>query len=289
MIPIALGNQTGGSVIRPASFNGVYGYAPTYGLVSLEGVRPFAPSLDTIGWFARSVSDLTMVARLFRLIGAELTPTHEVRRLKIGLCRTPLWEHAETASREVLIAAARRLEAAGATVSEVELPPAFDGLAEAQRVVMNGEGDASFLPEYLGAHVLLAADFRDKVENTAGVGPETRIASHTLANTCRPTFDALFGEGLDALLTPASPGEAPLGLHATGDSIFNGLWTLLHVPCIAIPAGRGPHDLPIGVQLVGPRFGDGRLLSMAQALAPVIDVDNPRPPSFAERTDRRPA
>lgn len=276
MVPIALGTQTGGSVIRPASFTGVYALKPTYGVVSLEGVRPYAPSLDTIGWFGRAARDLTMVARLFRLIGPETTQKSEVPRLKVGLCRTPVWEHAEPASREVLMAAATRLEAAGVEVSEVELPPAFNGLSEAQKVVMNGEGSASFLPEYLGAYDLLARDFRVKVE--AGIRPETRRASHKLADICRPVFDALFGERLDALLTPAARGEAPLGLHATGDSIFNALWTLLHVPCVAIPAGRGPKNLPVGVQLVGPRFGDGRLLSIAEALAPAIDVEYPMPP-----------
>jgi Asp-tRNA(Asn)/Glu-tRNA(Gln) amidotransferase A subunit family amidase len=88
-------------------------------------------------------------------------------------------------------------------------------------------------------------------------------------------FDALFGVGLDVVLTPSSPGEAPLGLHTTGDTIFNSMWTLLHGPNIGIPAGRGPRNLPVGVTLVGPRMSDSRLLGIARALAPVIDTDEP--------------
>jgi Asp-tRNA(Asn)/Glu-tRNA(Gln) amidotransferase A subunit family amidase len=211
----------------------------------------------------------------------------QTRGLKVGLCRTPVWEQADPASRDTLFAAATRLEAAGAEVSELELPASFAGLPEAQKLVMNGEGRVSFLPEYLGAYDLLAPDLRAKVENAMGITPEMMAASYALADSCRPQFDALFGDELDVILSPAARGEAPLGLHSTGDAIFSGLWTLLHVPSVAIPAGRGPQNLPVGIQILGPRFADARLLSIAAAIAPVIDIEMHTPLADTKRLDAR--
>ena len=102
---------------------------------------------------------------------------------------------------------------------------------------------------------------------------EELLAAYTLADRCRPAFDGLFGPSLDVVLTPSAPGEAPEGLHTTGNAVFNSNWTLLHVPCVGIPVGRGPKGLPVGVTLVGPRCSDKRLLAIARALAPVIDAD----------------
>jgi Asp-tRNA(Asn)/Glu-tRNA(Gln) amidotransferase A subunit family amidase len=116
---------------------------------------------------------------------------------------------------------------------------------------------------------------RERVENVGGLTPQQWLEAYALADSCRVEFDALFGVGLDVVLTPSSPGEAPLGLHTTGDTIFNSMWTLLHGPNIGIPAGRGPRNLPVGVTLVGPRMSDSRLLAIARALAPVIDTDEP--------------
>ncbi len=285
MVPLALGTQTGGSVTRPASFNGVYGLKPTYGLVSTEGVRHYAHSLDTVGWFGRCAADLALVARMFRLIETEELPAVEVRGLKVGLCRTPVWEQADAASRDTFFAAAKRLETAGAQVRDLELPASFAGLPEAQKLVMNDEGRASFLPEYLSAYDLLAPDLRAKVESAMGITPGMLAASYTLADSCRPQFDALFGDELDVVLAPAARGEAPLGLHSTGDAIFSGLWTLLHVPSVAIPGARGPQNLPVGIQILGPRFADARLLSIAAAVAPVIDVETKTPVVDSKRSD----
>ena len=98
------------------------------------------------------------------------------------------------------------------------------------------------------------------------------VEAYDLAADCRKAFDAMFG-GFDVVLTPSATGEAPEGLHSTGDFVFNGLWTLLHAPCLAIPCIKGPQGLPVGIQVVGPRYADARLLKIAAALAPIIDVD----------------
>ena len=102
---------------------------------------------------------------------------------------------------------------------------------------------------------------------------EALLAAYAIADACRPVFDGMFGRSLDVVLTPSAPGEAPEGLHTTGNAIFNRMWTLLHVPCVGIPVCRGPNNLPVGVTLVGPRLTDARLLAIAKAAAPVIDAD----------------
>jgi Asp-tRNA(Asn)/Glu-tRNA(Gln) amidotransferase A subunit family amidase len=272
MTPLAFGTQTGGSLIRPAAFNGIYGMKPTYGAVSREGAKMYSYTLDTIGWYGRSVDDLNLVASAFRLAGIDVQRPVEIRGLRVGLCQSPQWDRAEPAMQAAFHAAAARLEKAGAAIVPVDLPPGFEKLAEAQEIIMHGEGRAAFLPEYLGAYHLLADDFREKVENAKEITPLSLIAQYTLADAMRPQFDALFDSALDVVLTPAAIGEAPVGLHTTGDHLFNKTWTLLHVPCVAIPAGRGPQGLPLGLQIVGRRFGDAALLAAAKAIAPIIDV-----------------
>jgi Asp-tRNA(Asn)/Glu-tRNA(Gln) amidotransferase A subunit family amidase len=276
-VPLAFGTQTGGSHIRPAAFNGIYGIKPTWGLLSREGVRMLSMTLDTVGWYGRCVDDLIMVAEAFRLP----KPTEAFGKgpggLRVGLCRSPVWSSIEPAGDEALMLAAKRLQDAGAIVEDYELPEAFSRLHEAHADILEAEGGVSLLPEYLSSYALLAPSLRDTVENARGVTPEKLVASYALADSCRPAFDRLFGRGLDVILTPSTPGEAPEGLHTTGSPVFNSMWTLLHVPCVAIPVGRGPRGLPVGVQIVGPRMADMRLLEIARAVAPAIDTDPKAP------------
>jgi Asp-tRNA(Asn)/Glu-tRNA(Gln) amidotransferase A subunit family amidase len=275
-VPLAFGTQTAGSHIRPASFNGIYGLKPSWQLVSREGLRMASPSLDTVGWFGRSVDDLTLVAGAFRLPMVGDTNV-TAKGLRVGLCYSPVWHRIEPAGRDALALAARRLEEAGAIITELELPPPFSRLNEARELINLREGSASFLPEYLGAYERLAPDLRARVELRADFRAGALLEAYALADACRPQFDGLFGPRLDVVLTPAAPGEAPEGLHTTGDWVFNEMWTLLHVPCVAIPVGRGPRNLPVGIQLVAPRLSDMRLLAIAKALAPIIDADPQAP------------
>jgi Asp-tRNA(Asn)/Glu-tRNA(Gln) amidotransferase A subunit family amidase len=269
-VQLAFGTQTGGSHIRPAAFNGIYGIKPTHGIVSREGAKMYSHTLDTIGWYGRSVDDLRLVAGAFRLPGLDRAAPPGIKGLKVGLCRTPVWQAADAYGKAALMEAARRLEAAGAIVTELALPPEFDGMDAAQQTIMRGEGRAAFLPAYLGSYHLLHKDFRDMVENTLSITPEKLVQAYDLAADCRRRFDGLFGAGLDVVLTPSSPGEAPEGLQDTGNPAFNAMWTLLHVPCVGIPVGKSARALPLGIQLVGPRFSDAGLLAIAQACAPAI-------------------
>jgi Asp-tRNA(Asn)/Glu-tRNA(Gln) amidotransferase A subunit family amidase len=272
-VPFAFGTQTGGSHIRPSSFNGIYGLKPSWGVVSREGLKMASVTLDTVGWYGRSVDDLILVAEVFRLLEIEQVTPVSPKGLRVGLCRSPVWDKIEPAGEAALLLAAKRLADAGAIVEDLVLPEPFNGLADAHADVIYGEGYTSFLPELLGAPDLLAPDLKARAENERGLTPEKLLASYALADRCRPMFDALFGPTLDVILTPSARGEAPLGLHTTGEAVFNSNWTLLHVPCVGIPVGRGPTNLPVGVTLVGPRLSDAKLLGIAKGLAPVIDAD----------------
>ncbi|MGI4940971.1 MAG: amidase [Janthinobacterium lividum] len=270
-VPLAFGTQTGGSHLRPASFNGIYGLKPSWGLVSREGIRMSSITLDTLGWYGRSVEDLVLVGTAFR-IPEDPAPVAP-RGLRVGLCRSPVWHAIEPDGAAALDRAAARLAAAGAVVEELVLPEPFERLHAAHAAIIAGEGAASFLPEYVNHHDRLAPDLRARVENASGTTPRQWLAAYALADACRVQFDALFGPGLDVVLTPSARGEAPEGLHTTGEAIFNAMWTLLHAPNVGIPAGRGSRNLPVGVTLVGPRMSDPRLLATAKALAPFIDTD----------------
>lgn len=274
MVPLAFGTQTSGSLIRPAAFNGIYALKPSWNRVSREGVRMFAASLDTVGWYGRCVDDLALMAQAMGIGGADSREQAvAVGELKVGLCRTPMWPHIETDGAQALESAAQRLHDAGLIVRELDLPACFAGLRAAQAVIATREAGVAFLPEYVNAHALLHENLRSKVENRTGITDRMLLDAYALADACRPQFDALFGPQLDVVLAPAAPGVAPEGLDTTGDAVFNTTWTLLHVPCVAIPAGRGRKQLPVGVQLIGPRLGEPRLLAIARALAPLIDAD----------------
>lgn len=274
-VQLAFGTQTGGSHIRPASYNGIYGIKPTHGVVSREGAKQYSATLDTIGWYGRSVDDLQLVADAFELLGAPDTQPLTLRGLRVGLCQTPVWEYADGYAREALAIAARRLEAAGAIITELVLPESFSGLDDAQHSVMYGEGRAAFLPQMLSSRrLLLAKHFQDIVTNARGITPEKLVAAYDLAADCRREFDGLFGADLDVVLTPSCTGEPPIGYASSGDPVFNAMWTLLHVPCVGVPVGKSPKDLPLGIQLIGPRFDDMRLLRIAKICAPAIHENN---------------
>ena len=270
-VPYAFGTQTGGSHLRPASFNGIYGMKPSWNRVSREGVRMSSMTLDTVGWYGRGVEDLALVAGAFR-IPLEPSPV-VVKGLRVGVCRSPVWRDIEPAGALALSTAAQRLADAGAIVRELDLPEPFNRLHDAHNAIVSTEGGTSFLPDYINANALLPEGLKDKVDNVLQITPRQLLQAYALADSCRPILDALFGPDLDVILTPSAKGEAPLGLHTTGDAVFNKMWTLLHAPNIGIPACFGPTGLPVGVTLVTPRLTDGRLLAIAAACAPIIDTE----------------
>jgi Asp-tRNA(Asn)/Glu-tRNA(Gln) amidotransferase A subunit family amidase len=265
MVPVALGTQTAGSVIRPASFCGVVGLKLTHGLVSLEGVSPFAPSLDTLGLFARHPADLPPLLRALGL-RADLRPPPSPGP-RLGLCRTPQWPLAAAESQDAVERAAMLLARAGAEVCEVE--PDLSGLLEAQRTIMAAEAAASFAALRATHEAELSPVLLELLRAGEATPAAELAAARGLAERARARLPAILS-GVDALLAPAAPGEAPRGLGHTGDPALNRIWTLLGVPALALPAARGPGGMPVGVQLVGAPRGDLDLLRVAAWAADVL-------------------
>jgi amidase len=266
-VPVGLGTQTGGSVIRPAAFCGVVGYKPSFGEFSRGGIKLQCHNLDTLGVLSRTVEDLA-------LLRAALTasPHRKIDRSagapRIGVCRTPAWDAAEPATQALIERSAARLAAAGARISEVSFAPEFADILDHHRRVFNFEAARNYAYEYEEHHDLVSQVLRDTVLTPGRDLPlEAYVEAIETAEAFRRHLDDIFA-GVDVLLTPSAAGEAPAGLGSTGDPSFNSIWTLAWTPCVTLPAGAGPQGLPLGIQLIGPRFRDEALLDAASWVEP---------------------
>lgn len=267
-VPLSIGTQTGGSTIRPASFCGAYAFKPTFGTVSREGFKIYANSLDTVGWYGRSVADLVLLADVFGLTET-IRPAPAAAPLRIGVSLGPYSKHLQPESVQAMELAAERLRQAGHTVVDFDLPSGFKDLDYHHRTILHREGAAAFrnLARRFGSD--LHDDFHHRVENRDGRSLIELRDAYDAAARARVDFDTLAG-GFDAILVPSAPGYAPEGRHP-GDPVFNAMWTLLGVPCVNVPVFIPAAPLPIGVTLTGPRFSDPSLLAVAERLAPLID------------------
>ena len=262
MVPLAIGTQTGGSVIRPAAYCGVVGFKPSFGLFPPAGMRINTEALDTVGIMARSVGDIALFCAAMMAIPYALPAMPEAGP-RLGLCRGPHWDEAQPEGRAVLEAAAERLAAAGAVVSDTEAPPESADGDERQRILGAFEGLRNHMPELHRHEALLSARLR---EEKIALGRQLTLDQFRTA--CRGAERARvaaqnWASGFDAILTLPAAGQAPRGLADTGSAAFNALWTQLYMPCLTLPAGRGPDGLPVGVQLVARRHTDERLLAIA--------------------------
>ena len=249
MVPLAIGTQTAGSVIRPASYCGTVGYKPAYGTVNRAGLKILAESLDTIGVFARAVRDAAAFVEV--LAGRPPVTLVTERPPRIGVCRTPAWPQADPATRTALEEAAMGLERAGALVKDMDLPSPVSAAAGAQETIQTYEAWRALAHEREAHGDQLSDAIKEQLERGGNCPTERYAAALETASQCRPAMAAVFSE-FDVLLAPSAPGEAPRGLASTGNPVFNRPWTLLGLPCTSIPAFSGPQGLPIGVQVVGP-------------------------------------
>jgi Asp-tRNA(Asn)/Glu-tRNA(Gln) amidotransferase A subunit family amidase len=277
MVPLALGSQTAGSVIRPAAFCGVYGFKPTHGLIPRHGILQLSRTLDHVGMFARSIDDVALL--LEQLQGyderdPDTRPRARVEYQKISneepplqpmfaFIKTPHWERADADMKE---AYAELQEALGAQIEEVELFPSASEGWDWQRTIMEAEMSSNLEALWVAGKDKLSERLRGLMER----GRETRVIDYQRTLRRIPptieSFDELFRERYDAILTPPALGTAPKGLGATGDPAFCVLWTLLGMPAITLPLMQGANGLPLGVQLVGRRNYDARLLRTARWL-----------------------
>jgi len=265
MAPLAFGTQTAGSVIRPAAYCGCVGYKPSFGLINRAGVKPLADSLDTVGVLAPTVEDTAFFVGVLseRPALRHLAVPSEAPRF--GLYRTPMWDAAEPATAAAIDEARAALERAGAAVAELAVAPEHHGLAEAQNTIMCFEAVRAFAHERTLHSAELSPRFAQMLDAGMAIGADEYDRALARAVAARVGLTAFFG-ACDAVLVPAAPGEAPIGLGNTGDPIFNRMWTLLGVPCVTLPARWAENGLPTGVQLVGRAGDDARLMGCAAFL-----------------------
>jgi Asp-tRNA(Asn)/Glu-tRNA(Gln) amidotransferase A subunit family amidase len=262
MVPAALGTQTGGSVLRPSSFCGLFGYKPTYNSFNKGGVWPAADSIDTLGWLGRSIDDIGLLSAALRMEEPKpLRPLGAAPR--IGVWRTDLWDTAQNETRTAVEDAAARLSKAGAAVADAALPDAFTGLHHVARSTISFYERAACMAFAWDHHrEQLSPQMRRYIENGHKISREDYVAGLRRLDQCRALLAGLFDQ-YDALLVPCVPGEAPKGLGSTGDPSMQAIWTALHTPSMTLPTHRGPNNLPVGIQLVGQRYDDDRLLACA--------------------------
>jgi len=265
--PLAFGTQTGGSVIRPAAFCGVVGYKPSYGMINRIGMKIMSDSLDTVGVMARSVADCALFAGA--VSGRDLAAPVPDTAPRIGICRSPSWDLAAPETRDLLGRVATRLSAAGAHVEDRELPESFAELVAAHPVVMHAESARAIGWELATSRSQLSAALTEKMDWGLAQAPDRLDWAWQVFRTVQAGFPAAT-EGLDVLVTPSAPGEAPEGLGWTGDPAFNFIWTSLHVPCVTVPAGTGPNGMPLGIQIVGRRGEDRAVLAWAEWVARAV-------------------
>jgi Asp-tRNA(Asn)/Glu-tRNA(Gln) amidotransferase A subunit family amidase len=263
MMPAALGTQTGGSVLRPSSFCGVFGYKPTYNSFNKAGIKPAAESIDTIGWIARSIEDIELLTAVLRMEKPQ--PPHVLEAApRIGLCRTEIWNTAQPETKAAVENAAAALAKAGATVRDVNLPQEFTGLhALARGTINHFERAACMAFEWDHHREALSPQMRLYIESGLNTSRGDYLAAWRRVEECRALLPKVFEE-FDVLLTPCVPGEAPKGLASTGDPSMQAMWTALHTPSMTLPTHRGPNDLPVGIQLIAQRYDDDRLLACAR-------------------------
>lgn len=276
MVPLAIGSQTNGSVIRPASFCGVFGFKPTHGLISRQGMLRQSRRLDHVGVFARSLEDVALLAECLMAYD-ERDPDMRLRarpRLtqvmmeeppvapRFAFVKTPFWEQTEEDTREGF---AELIACLQGRVEELTLSEIFQEAVQWHRTIMEADLARSFQLEYERGRDRLSPQLVEMIERGRRVLAVDYNRAVDRIQLLNGILDDYFYQ-YDAFLTPAAPGEAPPGLESTGNPIFCTLWTLCGVPALCLPLLTGRHGLPIGVQLVGQYGDDARLLRTARWL-----------------------
>lgn len=276
MVPLALGSQTNGSIIRPGAFCGAFAMKPTHGLVPRTGVLPLSRTLDHVGPFARSIDDLALALDVIAGYDAEDPDTRPIATggyskiasedfplpPRFAFVPTPVWNKADAETHEAFEGLAKEL---GEACFKFDLPDRYAAAWDSQRVIM-----ATEMAHNLGALVdkggeLISKQMRDLIEEGRKTTAVRYLAAVAAAEPLREGLNQLFQQECTAIITPAAPGVAPIGT-ATGNPAFCTLWTYVGLPAITIPLMTGEGGMPLGVQLVGPSGDDARLLRTARAL-----------------------
>jgi Asp-tRNA(Asn)/Glu-tRNA(Gln) amidotransferase A subunit family amidase len=283
MVPVAFGTQTGGSIIRPASYCGVVGYKPSFNTINPTGVKPLAGSFDTVGVFTRCVDDCALVVGVLAGDDPRTERLEAIRPAQVGLWRTPAWPHAEAATIGAVETVAQRLATNGVVVEEIVLPEVFDCFLDAQSDVLRFEAARVFAFERTRHSELLSPSSQAELAAGMAISRTRYLEAQALIARCRASFAAAIAS-FDLLLTASAAGEAPAGLENTGEAMFNRWGSGLLVPCLNLPGFAGPRGLPVGIQLMGALDDDLRLLRFAKWIAAHIAG---APPASGVNTRRR--
>ena len=265
MVPLATGTQTAASVIRPASFCGLVGYKPTTGLLSLDGCKGVAETLDCLGTLARTLED----TRLFRdaLLGAAAPSA--IPALdgppRLAFCRSPLWHLADEGARSAVETLVSTLSCQGAAIAELELPAEYAGIPDHFAKIVGFELQRTTAYEWSAAPEALSTAIRDLHKAEQPTSLADYLAAREAVHRLRRAAESLFATA-DAIITLGVRGEAPVGLGSTGDPSLNVIWQVLGLPALNLPLMTGPAGMPIGLQLVGRPFGDDALFAVARSL-----------------------
>ncbi|MDR9752714.1 amidase [Pseudomonas sp. SZMC_28357] len=260
---VALGTQTAGSLLKPASYCGLLAFKPSLGLVSLEGIKPLAPSFDTLGWYGRSVRDLQLVARV--LIPGFTPLPLESHSLNLGFCRTPRWHDVDPDVAQALEQGIEQLRAGGHRVSEVQLPSEFDGVFDDHLLINDCEGARSLATEFHGHKSQLSPSTLAMIERGMATSWEQESAAKARLAALAPRLQQLC-EPFEAMLSPCCGMLAPLGLENTGPSDFIKFWGAFGWPQVNLPLPRARNHLPVGLQVIGGFRSDRQLLNVAEQL-----------------------
>ena len=285
MIALSVGTQTNGSVIRPASYCGVYGFKPSFARISRHGVLEQSPPLDTIGVFARDLDDLALIADVLMRFDAQdaamkpIAPPCIARILAeevpvnphFAFVRTPVWDQVELVTKDALRELLDAINAAQPeTVDIFDLPDSFAELHEHHRRVMEGDLARSFADEYRRGKAQLSEVLRTMIERGQQVSADDYRASVARIEDYGEFLGQLF-EDYDTILTPSTPGAAPAGIDATGSPVMNTIWTFCGTPALNLPLLQNEQGMPIGVQMVGNRNDDARLFRSARWLLDTLN------------------
>lgn len=277
MVPLALGSQTNGSIIRPASFCGVFGFKPSFGAISRHGVLRLSRVLDHVGVFTRTVEDAALLAEALMPLDPrdpDMVPRGPAQLRETALAKPPLvprlafvkTPHWDVAEADTRAAFDELVEALGKAVEELTLPEAFNEAAAWHQTIMEADLAKNLARDYAQGRDQLSTVLREMIER----GQRCLAVDYNRVLERREGLNLLLDgifEEFDAILTPAAAGEAPKGLTSTGNPIFATIWTLCGTPAITVPLLTGSNGMPMGVQLVGARGDDGRLLRTAHWLA----------------------
>ncbi|KAG5750130.1 hypothetical protein H9Q70_007217 [Fusarium xylarioides] len=274
-VPLSFGSQTGGSVIRPASYTGVFAMKPTFGAISTEGQKPCAPSFDTIGFFARSVEDLQLLADVFGLKD-DGAPKHiSLDQISVAVIKTPFWSSAGCGTDNAMGHSLSILKKNAIKVEQVSFPAEVSDpkvLGRIQDVIIQSEARVSLLPEYRLNKAKLGYEVCDIIENRSNITQDELRDAYDEYAKMRLIVNNL-AKKYDIILAPSAVDDAPVGLDDMGSPIFNTLWTGFHMPVINIPSSLGPWGMPVGVSLVAPRFHDQQLLRVGKEIGEILMTD----------------